>query len=260
MVNIVMPSNDPYGHCGDTFRELVRLWQDYDLCNIEYKETTNVWFGDIGNIILYDRPRLDWFDYTQNFKDVLWGNTVPPKGIPWIFWGRRPSLMHQKFDTNKAYSERTVQSFFAGKVENDVQMANRCSANWDAYIDVFEMPVNGHYIFSQDEYLDLLKDAKYGLCLPGFGPKCNREIELLCMGTVPIFTPGVDTQYHDPLYEDVHYIFVESPEDIPGKITSISEDHWTFMNQSGRQWYERNASVHGSFNRTIEILYKNKLI
>ena len=36
---------------------------------------------------------------------------------------------------------------------------------------------------------------KYGLCLRGVGPKCLRDIELIGMGTVPIFTEGVSSEY-----------------------------------------------------------------
>ena len=57
----------------------------------------------------------------------------------------------------------------------------------------FEEKDNSNHTFSVevidpvDEYLNLLKQSKFGLCLRGFGGKCNREIELMGLGTVPDF-------------------------------------------------------------------------
>ena len=260
MFDVVLPEVDPHGHCGDTFRELAVLWGKRNLCRIVFKETSHVWFSKIGHVILYDRPRLDWFDYTTQFEGVLWGNTVPPGGIPWTFWGRRPTLMEKNFPKSKTFRDRSLTSFFAGKVENKVQETNRCQKNWGEHIELFKNQLYGDYAYTQEQYLQILKETRYGLCLPGFGPKCNREIELLCMGAVPILTPGVDTTYHDPLVENVHYIRVEEPEQIPEKLASVSESHWNFMSHSGRLWYTRNCSVEGSFQVTLEALYQNRLI
>jgi hypothetical protein len=80
------------------------------------------------------------------------------------------------------------------------------------------------------------------------------------MGVVPILTPGVDTTYHDPLVENVHYIRVEEPEHIADKLASVTESHWDFMSHSGRLWYLRNCSVDGSFQVTLEALHRNRLI
>ena len=56
-------------------------------------------------------------------------------------------------------------------------------------------PGPDYYKYSQKEYLDLIGSSKFGLCLAGYGPKCNREIELIGMGTVPVFAPEVDNTY-----------------------------------------------------------------
>jgi hypothetical protein len=151
--DVVLPKVDPYGHCGDTFRELAVLWGERHLCRILYEETSHVWFSNIGHVILYDRPRLDWFDYGTKFEGVLWGNTVPPGGIPWTFWGRRPILMEKNFPGNKTFAERSLKSFFAGRVENKVQEANRCQKKWEDHIEVFKNQLYGDYVYSQEEYL-----------------------------------------------------------------------------------------------------------
>ena len=110
------------------------------------------------------------------------------------------------------------------------------------------------YTYTQEEYLDLLRDSKFGLCLSGYGPKCNREIELMALGSVPIFTPGVDNTYFEPLIEGVHYLFASTPEKIPELINNIDQYKWETMSLECRNWFERNCSVVGSFNTTKKII------
>ncbi len=112
----------------------------------------------------------------------------------------------------------------------------------------------GNRTFSHEEYLKLLAKSKYGLCLRGYGPKCNREIELLALGTVLIVTPGVDVDnYINPLQENIHYIKVNKPEEIVKKISNISMDKWTEMSHACRRWYNMNSSPYGSFQLTREL-------
>lgn len=254
MIKIIKPSVDPYGHCGDTFRELVDLWEENNLCEIETKNTPYVWWGEIGDIILYDRPTLQWFNSNDKHKWILSGNTVPNGWTPWIFWGRRPRLMEKFISKRKNYNDRNIESLFLGKIENSVQQNKRTGVDWSKNVEIFEMPINGTYTYTQEQYLEMLTRSKYGLCLSGYGPKCNREIELLAMGVVPLITPLVDLTYYNRLEEGKHYIRVDQPEDIRHKIESISSDQWMYMSRSGIEWYDENCSTLGSFNTTLNII------
>ena len=147
-----------------------------------------------------------------------------------------------------------------GKVENNIQLGKRTSLDWSNSVDIFEMPIRNKYKYNQEEYLRLLTKTKYGLCLSGYGPKCNREIELMCMGVVPIITPLVDLTYYNKLIENKHYITVTNPNEIENKIKSISKDSWEEMSKNCIEWYEDNCSVNGSFNTTIKILEKNNIL
>jgi hypothetical protein len=107
------------------------------------------------------------------------------------------------------------------------------------------------YALSPDEYLTALQNAKFGLCLRGYGPKCNREIELLAMGTVPIVTPGVDIDgYIEPLIDGVHVIRVLDAADAKAKMAAVTEEQWTTMSKEAQAWWKRNASASGSWQRT----------
>ena len=112
------------------------------------------------------------------------------------------------------------------------------------------MPIGAKqpYVYSPQEYLDALSNAKYGLCLRGYGPKCNREIELMAMGTVPLVVDGVDMDnYHESLLEGIHYLRVSGPEDARERLALIKESQWETMSKAGHQWWKQNASVEGSW-------------
>ena len=254
---IIVPHLSITDHCGDTFRELVDLWEIYGLCT---KEITNqsdlVWMNKIGDILLYDRPTLDWLR-NNIFNYGLFGNTVPTfeNSSPWIFWGRRPSLMIKiREDGIKPYDSRTIKSIFLGKIENSVQENKRTQFDWSKYIEVFEMPIRGEYKYNQVEYLELMSKSLFALILRGYGDKCNREIEALSLGVVLIITPDVDLTYYNKLEEGVHYLKVNNPDEIKELIDSISKDKWCEMSEAGLKWYDENCSVIGSFKTTMKIL------
>ena len=258
-MKILKPIND--GHGGDTFRELLDMWGENNLCEvIPTPNIRNVWVESVGNILLYDRPILDFLP--RDFKFGLFGNTVPDFSIasPWIFWGRRPRTLEKyRKKPNLPYKERTIKSIFVGKVENPIQLKKRTTTDWSNSVELFEMPISqGYpitpYKYTQEEYLELLRKSKFGLCLPGYGPKCNREIELMGLGVVPVVTPGVDLNYFNPLIENKHYLFVESPQDLNDKLNSIKPKQWEKMSNSCIDWYMNNCSVEGSFNTTKKII------
>jgi hypothetical protein len=195
-------NNGYYNHCGDTFREVIDLWEELELVDVTHSSTTPFcWWGGVGNVLLYDRPNLEWLKGWSDYQVGLFGNPVPPENgsmnMKWIFWGRNPRKLHE-FNMEKSYKtyeERKITSIFLGKIENHIQNDFRDCSTWESTIEVFNCNkdyTSGTWKYSHDEYLEMLSNSKYGLCLRGYGPKCNREIELMSMGVVPLITPNVD--------------------------------------------------------------------
>jgi hypothetical protein len=254
-----------FGHKGDSFREMVDLWAEKGL--VEKKEdpvAVQCWLGGIGKTLLYDRPTWSWLEKApeaeQNYQICLAGNPDPAEKTgtkPWIFWPRQPRLVEKHATLLKPLEERTDTMVFFGRVENDEQGKYRQDiSGWKGLCSNFSMPVGAKepYLYGPEEYLLALQKAKYGLCLRGFGPKCNREIELLAMGTVPVVTPGVDiTNYAEPLIDGIHVLCVSDPEDAKVKIAAISSAEWETMSKAGHMWWKRNASVEGSWARTSSL-------
>jgi hypothetical protein len=255
-----------FGHKGDSFRELADMWAERGY--VELKEDpiiTQCWLGGVGRVMLYDRPTWQWLEKSpeseQVYKLCLAGNpdaSEKPDAKPWIFWPRQPKLVERLAASDASFSERPDNIVFYGRVENDKQGAYRQDiSGWQTLCSKFSMPIGAKepYALGPEEYLLALKAAKYGLCLRGYGQKCNREIELLAMGTVPLVTPGVDIDgYAEPLLDGIHVIYVKDAADAEAKTATITEDAWTTMSKAGKLWWRRNASAEGSWSRTKQYL------
>jgi hypothetical protein len=180
--------------------------------------------------------------------------------FPWIFWARHPKKLEEHRLRGISSVKKDIESIFLGKVENRKQYNNRMKENWGKYVELFSMPVklwdnyNLNYPYTQDQYLNYVKRSKYGLCLPGYGPKCNREIEYMGLGTVPVLTPGVDITYFDPPVENEHFIRVSEPWELPEMLQCISDIKWKNMSRNCLDWYNRNCSPKGSYDTTLRIL------
>jgi len=245
-------------HKGDTSRELLSMWEESGYCEVIDGEVEDVfiWANAPGDVLLYEYDRWDVYPGTPPaWRKALFGGQQHPRGEPWIYWGRRPKILHAKVEQGiMRYADRTIESLFLGKVENSIQLKNRTFHDWSDSVSFFSMPVqmgdSFNWKYTQEEYLDFVSKSKFGLCLPGYGPKCNREIEYLALGVVPIMTDGVDTIYNDPLIEGFHYFQVKSPLEIAYTIQNCSKDRWEYMSYNCRQWYEKNCSPRGSFETT----------
>jgi len=255
-----------FGHKGDSFREMIDLWEERGF--VERKEDpslTQCWLGGAGQTLLYDRPTWAWLDkVSENEKQYtlcLAGNPDPsekPRTKPWIFWPREPRLVEElSLQARKSYEDRKDTMVFYGRIENADQGSWRQDlSGWKTVCAKFSMQQGKEpYALKPREYLESLQNAKYGLCLRGYGPKCNREIELLALGTVPIVTNNVEiSDYAEPLIDGTHVICVSDSKDAMDKICKITEEKWIEMSEAGYQWWKRNCSVEGSWATTIRCL------
>ena len=251
-----------FGHKGDSFREIVDMWAEKGyITKEEDPAVTLCWLHGVGQTLLYDRPTWEWLEKAseveKSYKTCLAGNpdsTSKPNVKPWIFWPRQPRLVERLAATLKPIEDRKDQLVFFGRIENDVQGKYRQDVGqWRTLCSKFSMPlsVKEPYALTPEEYLMALQNSKYGLCLRGYGPKCNREIELLAMGTVPLVTEGVDyVSYADPLIEGLHVIYVKDAEDAKAKMAAIPDSQWETMSKAGHMWWKKNASVDGSWSKT----------
>lgn len=250
-----------HAHSGDSFREMAAMWAEKGWVDYEFsKETPYVWMGET---LLYDRATYDWLqDTPATYERILVGNpdaSLVPNGKQWSFWPRHPKLVEARVKEGlPTWEQRDKTMVFYGRVENKEQHAHR-ENNLHEACDDFDMPVGPDkpYKHKPKEYLEALATAKYGLCLAGFGPKCNREIECMALGTVPVVAPDVDMdKYHDAPKEGVHYIRLKSFDPAEAKVTveAISEERWQVMSGLAHKWWQANASAEGLFKITKALI------
>jgi hypothetical protein len=270
-----------FKHAGDSFREMVNLWEEkgYVEC-VEHETAVQIWMDGVGKTLLYDRPTYDWLFASppeeQKWELALFGNPKPMEsGGPaksWLFWPRNPRLLEEVVTSGipqKSWSSREKFLVFYGKIENKVQEKRRTIHDWsnvcDGYClqnipELLRNPKNASENAKKNiplppkAYLEALANAKFGLCLAGYGKKCHREIECMAMGCVPVCAPEVDMEsYANPPQEGIHYIRVSGPEEISVKVASISEERWTAMSAACIQWWQQNASAEGSWALTQKL-------
>lgn len=259
---IVMPTGitGAHSHSGDTFREMVRIWEERGYVRVEEsRDTPYVWLGGIGETLLYDRPTPMWIQESPAvYKKLLSGNPKVadiPGAQPWSFWPRRPMLIEERVKKPlPTYNERPDTLVFYGKIENKVQHDKRNTHLVEA-CDEYSIVqgVDAKYKYTQEEYIERLAQSKFGLCLGGFGPKCNREIECFALGTVPVVSPDVDMNgYVNPPVENVHYIQLKGydPDEAKDIISKITETRWNEMSAACIAWWKENASAEGMWNLT----------
>jgi hypothetical protein len=255
-------------HKGDTSRELIDMWEESNLCEVIRNEVNDVfiWANEPNDVLLYEYDRFDVYPFLPHkWKLGLFGGMqcYDTRATPWTYWARRPRLIEAQIKAGvSSYEERSIKSVFLGKIENPVQQFNRTRQKWSEVVEKFNLPQrlgdSLNWEYSQSEYLDILNNSRFGLCLAGYGPKCNREIEYFGLGVVPIVTPEVDMTYFDPIFEDHHYFKIETSEEFAYKVNSISEKKWKEVSSNIRNWYEKNCSREGSFKLTEKIINERK--
>lgn len=267
---LILPTEQKglFEHAGDSFREMARIWADRGYVRvIEDPLASQVWLNGIGDTLLYDRPTYQWLDAApleeQRWRVALFGNPAPrgENGKSWSFWARRPALVEKLVVEGlplQKYESRSQNLVFYGRIENQIQKKRRTGIAWASACTEFSMPMGSDgYPFTQEEYLRKLANARFGLCLPGYGLKCHREVECMSMGCVPIVTPDVDmAQYAEPPVEGVHYFVAKTPEEARAFSFDTGSVKWSEMSQACLAWSEKNTSPEGFWRLTQSLCTK----
>ena len=167
------------------------------------------------------------------------------KTSAWTFWPRRPYVVETMLEKEGILErdKRDIESIFVGIYENKIQEKYRkTDDDWESVLDVYHCTEGAKHKFSQEEYLNMLRRSRYGLCIRGYGKKCHREVECMAWGTVPIITNDVCiSSYINPPKEGVHYIRAHDREDMKRKIAGVRAERWNKMSEACVEWYKENV-------------------
>lgn len=118
------------------------------------------------------------------------------------------------------------------------------------------------------DYFDELNDTKISLSLNGAGEICNRDMEILCSGSV-LIRPKLNQKFHNELIPDFHYISVENVNnpkeqlDIIIKRYEEIKENSELLNEisnNGLDWFNSNGSLVSNVNILKQIVDINKLV
>ena len=253
-VKIIKPSIG--GHDGSSFRELLDMWSEKGYCTIEKGPIKNsgpdsaeakCWVGEQGNILLYDFPLLDRLK--NEYKQCLFSNTYKEGegNKKWIFWPKHSRIFDElKLDLRKA--KKDYQCVFIGTPTN--AQRNEAAPYWLSHCDLWSFRGGIPHV----DYLKHCASSKFGLCLPGLGPKCLRDVEYMGLGVVPIvMNEDAVRFYANPPVKDEHYFYVKDSEEML-EVMNSSPKKIKQMSEACIEWFEENCSIEGSFKTTMEII------
>lgn len=186
-----------------SFHGLANLWRERNYCEMVQSDNPFFWASDVGDTLLYTWYGREHLNPNQEYKAGLFANSDPPingrHNLRWTFWPRHSFITEQYFRCKpKRWKDREISCVFIGGYENLTQRGNRFINYWKPAIDFLDWGIRGGN-YTWQEYTRVLRNSRFGLCLPGMGRKCHREIECMAQGTIPIFTPGCSLEYHEPL-------------------------------------------------------------
>jgi len=119
------------------------------------------------------------------------------------------------------------------------------------------------------DYTNEINAHKIGLSLDGAAEICNRDIEILGVGSVLLRPKLISTGFHNPLIPEFHYVSFETSNDPKAQLEIITEkhrmllkdiDYMIYVAMNGRDWYNVNGSCRGNVQVLSEILNIEELM
>lgn len=122
---------------------------------------------------------------------------------------------------------------------------------------------------SQEKYIKEINSYRIGLSLNGIAEICNRDIEILGVGSVLLRPRLQTTGFYDPFLPDIHYVSFDVSTD-PKTQLNIIEDKYNMLKKdedymmhiaiSGHDWYNRNGCRGGNVNILSQVLNIEELL
>jgi len=119
------------------------------------------------------------------------------------------------------------------------------------------------------EYINELNSYLIGLSLNGVAEICNRDMEILGVGSVLLRPILKTTDFHNPLVAGVNYVPFDTDDDPKQQLEIILEtyskllkdvDYMMYVAQNGLNWYNSNGSKNGNILVLSNILNLEELL
>ena len=259
-IKLYTPVNKDCNYIG--FNEIITDWEENGLIErikIDYKGRFCAWVGRIGGLVLepsdIGRQSLPYEYALCSQYRKGWENN--PKILPWNFfvrnWGDYKKVQDQ------LPLEKTHKSIFSGTIRSTNPVKRDI---WINSTEIFSYRPARTYNRTNllyptlGDYYKALAQTRFGLCPCGDIGKCQREVETMGVGCIPIFTPGVETSYFVRPTEGVHYIYADNPQEMNDKINSMSEEQQKHLREEGIKFFNDYCSPNGLWNSVLKTIEK----
>lgn len=234
---------------------LIRLWNKKftDIILFTHEFESN--YFEIGDVILYNYPNNNYFlnniinkkiligtlDVYNDDLSILNNNNITYS--PWIYWPKHADKVEDFINNSNKNIKKTINSVFIGnsKYEERKQLIN--------IVDNIKLWDSSNNMLDYDSYLFEIAKAKYGICCKESSINSHRLMEYLAVGTVPIIIKNQinTTSFENPLQENIHFLSVDSIENINHIIQNTSKENWNELSENGQKWYMKNIYSENSF-------------
>jgi len=190
-------------------------------------------------------------------------------------WDNKNCLGIYSSVNSKIFDQITPSSYccYNIAIEREIDLTDKQILNKPNNELLFRGYLHGHRFFLKNlsfmtdkripfnEYVQEIYSHKIGLSLNGAAEICNRDMEILGVGSVLLRPKLEQTEFHNDLIPDTHYVSFDLVEDsklqeeiILEKYNQILKDkeYMLYIAKNGLDWYNKN----GSRAANIEILTK----
>jgi hypothetical protein len=152
-----------------------------------------------------------------------------------------------------------IRKPFYDKIENNLKFRGAVYSIRKELMDL-NSDIVTNSILPIKEYMEEINNNKICLSLNGAAEICNRDMEILSVGSV-LFRPILTQKFHNELINGVHYIGFDTNADpkiqyeiIKNKFNQIKDDIDLLyhISKNGLDWYKNN----GTIKANVEILKK----
>jgi len=134
------------------------------------------------------------------------------------------------------------------------------------------MEIDSHIVSDKiiptEKYMNELNNNKICLSLNGAAEVCNRDIEILSVGSV-LLRPELTQKFHNPLINGVHYIGFKQHENPHVQYEIIKNKYEEIKNndellktiaKNGLDWYVSNGSIRSNVEILKNVIKLEKLL
>lgn len=114
---------------------------------------------------------------------------------------------------------------------------------------------NSKYKSLEDYYTEVAK-CRFGLAPAGDCEKNARELEYMFLNTIPIYGPGVGTDYYKPLVEGMHFLSAKNPEEMNHKIETLTKEEEIFMRIQIKKYVDEYLTPDALWKNVLETIQK----